>query len=156
MLKFLLCSAIALPCTVLPFITADNVEAPLYETATFAEAYQEPRLDKIAQCEDTQIGIFFHEELLESHSAEYIRNSVEEASSCHDANYIIHPLSTENPSADYTQTLHAQAQELSLTLEAYGITAVISDPVLLDRPDSLLLNGRTAFLEIDLSTESRS
>ncbi|GGX69955.1 hypothetical protein GCM10011309_19980 [Litorimonas cladophorae] len=156
MLKLLLSSICAVPCILAPIFSQSGFEFGDYATASFDEAYVEPNLNQLDNCKSANLGIFFHENYLESHSAELVRLSLEAAETCNDVEYIIQPISSAKANAQDLEMTAARTHELSQTLEALQVKSTVAEPVKLKNADNLYLNGRTAILKIVIKDEAKA
>ena len=156
MLKLLLSSMCAAPCILAPIFTQSSLEFGDYSTASFEEAYVEPNLNQLDNCKSADLGIFFHESYLETHSAEFVRLSLEAAETCDDVEYIIQPIFPATANDQDLEKVAAQTHELSQTLEALHVKSTVSEPVKLENADNLYLNGRTAILKIVIKDEAKA
>lgn len=149
MLKLFLCSAFIAPCFIIPF-TGTSAESYItkYETTSFEEAYIEPEFSQLENCKAAELDVFFHENYITSHSAEYIAEGIELSKDCGDAKYVITPIipaSSDDKAADIVDT---QTKELSLILKAHGVNAKVARTDKQAEFNSLSANGRTATLKI--------
>jgi hypothetical protein len=156
MLKLLLSSICAVPCILAPIFSQSGFEFGDYATASFEEAYVEPNLNQLDNCKSADLGIFFHDSYLESHSAELVRLSLEAAKVCSDVEYIIQPISTTTANSQDMDMVAAQTKELSQTLKALQVRSTVSEPMELKNADNLFLNGRTAILKIVINDEAKA
>jgi len=149
MLKLLLCSAIIAPCLILPF-TQSSAESPIVEPEvnSFEVAYVEPELTSLESCENAELDVFFYDNYITTHSAEYVAEGVKLSQDCKNVSYIITPIVSESSRADAEDILHVQADELALILEAHGVTPKIAEADTQTEFDALSANGRTATLKI--------
>lgn len=149
MLKLLLCSALLAPCFIMSF-SASSVESRgvTYNKISFDEAYLEPELDRLDNCQSAELDVFFHENYITTHSAEYIAEGIELSNTCENARYVITPIVPASSQIDASDILNIQSDELSLVLKAHGITPVIAEPHVQTEFNSLSANGRTATLKI--------
>ncbi len=152
MSKLLLCSAVIAPCLILPF-SASSVgkQDVVYDKVSFEEAYIEPELNLLDKCQSAELDVFFHENYITTHTAEYIAEGIELSSNCKNIDYVISPIIPASSAADTRDTLDVQTQELSLILQAHGVKAKISEPQIQSDFNSLSANGRTAIIKINIS-----
>lgn len=152
MSKLLLCSALIAPCLILPFSASSfGKQDIVYDKVSFEEAYIEPELDRLDNCQSADLDIFFHENYITTHTAEYIAEGIELSSNCKNINYVISPIVPASSGEDARELLNIQTQELSLILEAHGVKATVSEPQIQSDFNSLSANGRTAILKINIS-----
>ena len=156
MLKLLLYSAFIVPCVILPFTASTDDQIMSYKSVSFEKAYIEPEFEQLEKCEAAELDIFFHENYVTSHSAEYITAGLELSSACSAASYIIIPVVPSNSYIDENDVLETQTQELSSLLNAHGINAKIADAEYQQDFNSLSANGRTAKLKITFSESVNS
>ncbi len=152
MLKLLLCTAIISPCFIIPLskISA-NTSLTSYTAPSFEDVFVEPELQRLENCQSAKLDVFFHDEYVTLHTAEYLAQAVKLAKSCDNADYVINPIVPELQIGVTTDLLEAQVQELSLILKAHGIESRIADPQIQTEFNSLSVNGRTAILSIAIS-----
>jgi len=149
MLKLLLCSAFMAPCFIIPFIgTSTESYITDYETTSYEEAYVEPEFEQLENCEAAELDVFFHENYITSHSAEYIAEGIELSKDCGDANYVITPIIPASSDAKAADIVDIQTKELSLILKAHGVNAKVARTDKQAEFNSLSANGRTAILKI--------
>lgn len=148
MLKLLLCSAFIAPCIILPFTGNAKSQMVSFETTSYEEAYVEPEFEQLENCEAAELDVFFHENYITSHSAEYIAEGIELSGICGDASFIITPIIPSASHVSASEVLTTQTRELSLILKAHGVTARVANADVETEFDGLSANGRTATLKI--------
>lgn len=152
MFRLLLCSALITPWFILPFsassVSMQNFD---YNKVSFDEAYIEPELDRLDKCQSAELDVYFHENYITTHTAEYIAEGIEISSNCKNISYVISPIVPASSGSDANDILDLQTQELSLILQAHGVKATISKPQIESDFNSLSANGRTAILKINIS-----
>lgn len=148
MLKLLLCSVILAPCFVIPFVgTANDVMAD-YDTTTFEDAYIEPELAKLKNCQNANLDVFFSEGYVEYHSAEYLSEGIKAASECGNVNYVLQPVEVSSSKNAFDKSVSDETNELILLLKAHGVSAKLMDPKVQKKYDSFIINGRSVILQI--------
>ena len=148
MLKLLLCSAMIVPCFIIPFTgAAKNQMVSLHKTS-FEEAFIEPELKQLENCETAELDVFFHENYITTHSAEYLAEGIDIAKSCGKADFLITPIIPTSSHIDAVDVLDVQTQELSLVLKAHGVNATVTKAIIQSEYNTLSANGRTATLKI--------
>ena len=148
MLKLLLCSAMIVPCFIIPFTgAAKNQMASVYKTS-FEDAYIEPELRQLERCKAAELDVFFHENYITTHSAEYLAEAIEIAKSCGNADFSITPIIPTVSHIDEGDVLNLQTEELTLILKAHGVDAKITKADIQSEYNTLSANGRTATLTI--------
>lgn len=151
MLKLLLCSALFTPCIMFQYLNSSETDDVVYSAASFDEYFVEPVLNNLEACQTAEVDIFFHDEYMTTHSAEYLADAISLSSTCEGAKYIIkpiQPLTSRTAHMGQEALTKAQTQELSYFLEAHGVVSEISPTDVEDEFNSLSVNGRTAVLEI--------
>jgi|GEM_PF-2092937 len=156
MLKLLLSTAIISPCFIIPLskISA-NTSLTSYSAPSFEDVYVEPQLQRLENCQSATLDVFFHDEYVTLHTAEYLAQAVRLAKSCDNADYVINPIVPASQMGVTADLLEAQTQELSLILKAHGVEPRTADPQIQAEFNSLSVNGRTAILSIAI-TEGNS
>ena len=148
MLKLLLCSAMIVPCFIIPFTgAAKNQMASVYKTS-FEDAFIEPELKQLERCKPAELDVFFHENYITTHSAEYLAEGIEIAKACGNANFSITPIIPTVSHINAGDVLDIQTEELSLILKAHGVNAEITKADVQSEYNTLSANGRTATLKI--------
>ena len=153
MLKLLLCTAILSPCIVMQFVSAIKTEAVEYNTTSFEAYYIEPEFERLEACNTAELDVFFHDQYVTMHSAEYIAEAVEFSEKCDEVEYVIQPIQpiySSDESMGIEEVTVMQARELFLILKAHGVEAKIAETQIQTKFDSLSENGRTAILRIDI------
>lgn len=150
MLKLILATALVAPCFALPFVNGAGAEVVSYETASFEDYFIAPELAQLEACNSAQLDVFFHGELITTHSAEFVGEAVALSSSCGDATYVIRPIAQDSFTDMQAAEVLQQANELLAVLEANGVNAKIMDTEVQKTSDNLTLNGRAAILNIDV------
>ncbi len=150
MMKLLLSTAAIAPCLFISltgFSTGieKNIKANL---PSFEEAYIEPQLEQLSNCRPAELDVYFHENYITMHSAEYIAEGVELAKDCTLPRYTITPIIPTTSHIDEETIVKTRLSELKTMLEAHGVSSVIGNTVTQDTYDSLSDNGRTAKIEI--------
>lgn len=151
MLKLLLTSALFTPCIMFQCLNSGDVDKVAYSATSFDEHFVEPVLENLEACKTAEIDIFFHDQYITMHSAEYLADAISLSSSCEGAKYIVKPI---QPSTSRTahmgqeELIKAQTQELSYLLEAHGVVSEINPTDVEDKFNSLSVNGRAAILRI--------
>ena len=148
MFKLLLCSAIIAPCVVLPFVGSTQTQMNSYDTVSFREAYIEPEFRQLENCETAELDVYFYDNYITYHSAEYIAEGIQLSSACGNAKYVITPIIPSVSRVDALEVLDTQTKELLLVLKAHGISATVRAADVQKDFDGLSANGRTAKLEI--------
>lgn len=148
MFKLLLCAAVFAPCCVMPFIGMGSSEIEGYELNSFDQAYVQPKLERLQNCESVDLGVFFHDAYIEAHSADYISEGVKFASACDSVTYSIQPLISESASPTERLASQSRTEELLRLLKAHGVDANVDVTQTLEEAGALFLNGQTAVLKI--------
>lgn len=150
MLRLLFCTVAIAPIAILPWVTqeADAIEADAVDSS-YAELVRDPSIDALSQCEEGRLPIFFHDELVTMHSAEFIHEGLAAVESCGDITVEIIPvLPAHAESEDIAESLHRTA-ELQELVRLSGAKAVVADEPRRPEGSSLYLNGRAAILRIE-------
>lgn len=153
MLKLLLCTAILSPCIVIQLTGAVNAGAVEYDTTSFEAYYIDPELERLEACDTAELDVFFYDQYVTMHSAEYITEAVDLSEKCDEVEYVIQPIQPIYSSDDnmgVAEVTDMQARELFLILKAHGVDAKIAETQVQSKFDSLSENGRTAILRIDM------
>lgn len=151
MFKLLLSSALSIPCFVMAFSGPDQAKGVEYDFTSFDEYFIEPVFQDLDNCKTSELDVFFHNEYITMHSAEYLAEALSRSSDCSGAKYVILPIeptSTRAHGLKQEELTAAQAKELSLILEAHGVEASIAPTDVEDEFNSLSVNGRNAILKI--------
>ena len=155
MLKLLLCSAVLAPCVILPF-TGSSDALGASTKISFEDAYISPELAKVKSCEAAEFDVYFHDALIELHSADYLARAVSLASKCGAASYTIKPVIAVTSDDDAFKTLQSQTNELLAILKAHNVSAKVSAPQFQPKFDSLTMNGRSLILKIDVNSNKNT
>lgn len=148
MIKLLLSSAFIAPCIILPLIGSANTSNMAFTTPSFEDTYIEPEFKQLENCRAAELDVYFHEDYVTMHSAEYVADGIKRAEDCKNATYTITPIIPTTSYADEDTILNTRMSELTLILEAHGVEAVIGNSVVQQDYDSLSANGRTAKIKI--------
>lgn len=149
MLKLLLCSAFIAPCFIIPLSgMSSEVQDVSYETTSFEEALIEPEFEQLDKCQSAELDIFFHENYITLHSAEYLAEGIKLSEVCDNANFIITPIIPSSSHINADDVVNTHTDELSLILKAHGISSTVAKPNVQTEFNSLSANGRTATLKI--------
>lgn len=149
MLKLLLSAALVAPCFIIPLTSSSaEPESVVYNTPSFETTYIEPELERLEKCKSAELDVFFHENYITTHSAEYIAEGIKLSDACTKASYVITPIIPASSHIDEKDVLNVHTEELSLILEAYGIYPVIAGADVQTEFNSLSANGRTVTLKI--------
>ena len=153
MLRLLFCTAAIIPIAILPWATeeADAIEADVVD-ASYAELVRDPSIAALSQCESGELPIFFHDELVTTHSAEFIHEGLEATQDCGAVTVEIVPvLPVHAETEDLAESLQRTA-ELREIVRLSGMEAVVSPEPQRPEGSSLYLNGRAAILRIEPDT----
>ncbi|MGB3456848.1 MAG: hypothetical protein WBG08_06945 [Litorimonas sp.] len=156
MLRLLFCTAAILPIAVIPWMTSEaDTAVPAVQEASYAELVTDPSIDALSDCETGELPIFFRDDLVTTHSAEFIVEGLEAAEGCGSVDVTIVPLLPEEAAASDHAESEARAEELALYVEAAADQGnvdvdlgVAQEPVE-EEISTLYMNGRAAILRID-------
>lgn len=148
MLKLLLCSAMIIPCFVVPLSGAAKSQMTSVNKTSFEDAFIEPEFEQLERCKSAELDVFFHENYITMHSAEYLAEGIEIAKSCGNANFTITPIIPTASHVDKRDILDLQTKELSLILRAHGVEPIVTKADIQSEYNTLSANGRTAVLRI--------
>lgn len=150
MFKLLLVSTVMAPVAFISFWNSDAPTMPETEWGT----YVEPAVEKLSECQNADMSIYFHDIYITTHSAEYIFDGVRALSACQNVEFEIIPLMAETGNQKERALSLRQAGELQEYMRVAGFEAKIS-PLRVDSagsPDS----GRAALLRISTHAPFRS
>ena len=150
MFKLLLCSVFFAPLIVLPLSASTDRKMPSYG-ADFDSVYVDPELEKIDACENADLDIFFHEEFITSHSAEYLSEGLNRVSDCATGDLAIQPVLQADATSTDETLLKAQITELKIIIEAHDYDAKVLPLRALQSSDAFSLNGRAAIVKFSTS-----
>lgn len=156
MLRLLFCTVAILPIGIVPWMTskADTLDVELAD-ATYAELVADPSLAALSDCETGELPIFFHDQYVTTHSAEFIIDAVEAADDCGEVEVTIIPVLPEYADADIERESVARTAQLAEYVDATArvtqadIRIDISEAPFKDDISTLYINGRAAILRID-------
>jgi len=154
MLKMLISSVALSPCFLWAVAGAQKPEPVEFSTPSFESYYIDPEFERLEVCKAAEIDVFFHNQYVTMHSAEYIAEAIELAKKCEDVEYMIQPIQpiyALDEAMGPEEATEIQAEELLLILKAHGVDAKITETQVQSKFDSLSENGRTAILKIALS-----
>lgn len=157
MLRLLFCSAALLPIAIIPWVnsgadTVDAIATSGFEQPSYAEAVRAPAIEALADCETSDLPVFFHDGLVTSHSAEYIQRGLRKAAACGDYDVTIVPVLPEDADgAERSLSVErtAELRELVRLSDETGADLSIGKTIEADEVPTLYINGRTAFLRIE-------
>jgi len=155
MLKLLLCAAVLSPCVIMQVAASVQVEEVEYDKPSFESYFIHPEFEQLVSCQTAELDIFFHDEYVTMHSAEYIAEAVILSKKCDDVEFTIQPIQpiySTHDAMNAQEMTEIQVNELSLVLEAHGVDANIADTQVQSEFDNLSENGRTAVLKIATKT----
>lgn len=155
MFKLLLCTACMAPAILIPLTTTGKVNLTS-TNVEFDTAYVDPEIRKIESCEAADLEIFFHDDIITSHSADFLGESLMLASDCGDVKVSIQPILETNANSDDEVLLSARVNELTSILAAYGSKAEILEATQAEEPSAMTLNGRAAIVKIKPLTGASS
>lgn len=124
------------------------------ERPSFEQAYIDPEISKLESCESAEIYVMFEEEYIRYHVAEYLATSLDTASKCGDVDLTITPTQVESVTAEGQAMNEAQIRELTEILEAHNFDADITEPVIVEDQQTLVLNGLAAIVRITPAASS--
>lgn len=150
MFKLLLCSVFFAPLIVLPLSASTDREISS-QSADFDSVYVDPELEKIDACENADLDIFFHEEFITTHSADYLNDGLNRLSDCATGDVAIQPILSANATTFDEDLLKVQISELELILEAHDYDANVLPLKTLKSVDAFSLNGRAAIVKFSTS-----
>ena len=154
MLRLLFCSAALLPIAILPFFTTEadalDVDAST-EAVSYAEAVRAPSIASLADCEAEDLPVFFHDEYVTTHSAEFIRDGLQAAEGCGAMEIVVIPVLPDFAEAEDRAQSEERAVELREMVRDSGYAVSISDEPVQEDGSALYLNGRAAILQIQPS-----
>lgn len=156
MFKLLLSSAIFTPCIIAPLFFSAASDVPVFETNNVQTAYIEPELDKLERCQDAELDVFFHDEYVTLHSAEYLADSIEIAKTCGNARYIVTPIDPKSVGISTRIDESVYTEEVSLLLKAHGVDVEHSSALTHTEFNGLSANGRLAKLKISFDDQDNA
>lgn len=150
MLRLLLCTAAFVPVAILPWFSN---EAEAIDDTSIAPNYvstiTDPQLSALRNCETGELPIFFHDDLITTHSAEFIDSGLAAVENCGAVEVTIIPvLPEQSDGGDIAQSVVRMA-ELSEVIRVSGQQSHISNDIIEDEVTTLYINGRAAILRID-------
>ncbi len=155
MFKLLLSAVAMAPVIMFGVSGPAETKAQKFETISFEEYFIEPVYKQLGNCESADLDIFFHDEYVTTHSAEYIAEAISISSNCSDTEYYIHPIligSSLFEAKENSDVLEMQTEELLSLLKAHGVNPKIAGVQIQRNFHSLAENGRTAILRIVVSS----
>ena len=150
MLRLLFCSAALLPIAVIPWFTSEatTIEATAADV-TYAELVREPNIEALSDCDTGELPIFFHDNYVTTHSAEFIQQGLSAADGCGELDVVIVPVLPEfAESDDFAESVERTAELREMVLNNGLDVTVASEPIQ-DDASALYVNGRAAILRIE-------
>ena len=158
MLRLLFCTAAILPIAIVPWVMGDDgtdavAAQPGVVDATYAEQVRAPRIETLEECEAETLPVYFHDDMVTTHSVEFIAQGLDVASECGEVSATIIPVLPEfADSADKAESVERTA-ELREIMRQAGVDTTVSQQPLEPEAGALYLNGRAAILRIEPNTE---
>ncbi|MGB6231705.1 MAG: hypothetical protein WBF53_16430 [Litorimonas sp.] len=156
MLRLLVSTAAILPIGVISWMSSTKASVePVAVEETYAELVTDPQLDALSDCEAASLPIFFDEEDVTVHSAEFIQSGLEAAEDCGPLDVTLVPVVPEAEELQDLAESDARIQELAeqVTTSASFTHADIDMDVAEDPREeevaTLYINGRAAIVRID-------
>jgi len=155
MLKLLLSAALIGPALILPVMALSDQTVPTLDTK-FESVYIDPELKKIDLCNDASLDIYFYEDMITLHSAEYLSEGVTQLHACESSAVEIQPVLNINPTDTDRELLDARISELTLVLDAHDISVDILPVSISKEANALSMNGRAAIVKFSPADDSPS
>lgn len=156
MLKLFFSTVAILPIAILPWISsqAETLDVAIQEDA-FKVRVSDPNIAAIEACKAGQLPIFFQEQYVTTHSAEFIQQGLEAAKACDDVTITIVPILPKDAQAsDIADSVLRTVELASYIDEAVHITDQeitlhVAKTAREDEITTLYINGRAAILNVD-------
>ena len=156
MLRLLFCSAALLPIGIVPWMTSEaDVMSEIMTTQTYAERVTDPSIDALSDCDVGELPVYFMDDLITSHSAEFIAEGFTAAEGCGSFDITIIPVLPKSAgdvekshSAQQTAELSAYIQDAA-NISRVDVRIDVADFPREDDISTLYMNGRAAILRID-------
>lgn len=156
MLRLLFYSAALVPLASVPWMTSKAYIPQNEVTRSVDPQYvAEPNMDALTACQTGEVPVFFHDELILTHSAEFITESLKAMKGCGRVNLEIVPiLPKEAQQSDIDMSQKRMAELKAYVTSVSDIAEIETDLRILDEPrrddvSTLYMNGRAATIQID-------
>lgn len=156
MLKLLFYSAVLIPLVSLPWITTKADAVPQASVDLSYEAkITEPNVEALTNCDAADVPVFFHDDLILTHSAEFITESLQAAKACGSVDLTIIPVVPDDAEARDLELSKIRMAELNAYIGAVTERANINarleqvEKPVTDEVSTLYMNGRAAIIQID-------
>lgn len=157
MLRFIFCLAVILPIFFIPSLTGDqNAVAEIEIEENSYDNFTDNKISALSKCEPESIPIYFSDRYVESHSAAFLHEAIEAASSCREAQAHIVSLKFENMDEADKAMSNVQFEEVAEFLKAYNSDIAIDDLVRETELDTRAVNGRSVVVEFEFNSISQS
>lgn len=151
MLRLLFCTASIVPIAFIPWMTTKAKPVPAVETSYYDTA----DLELLSQCAADDIPVFFHDNLITSHSADDINTSLIAASDCGDMTVTVVPVLPDYADDRDLALADRRATQLLAHVDQVAeqtntdMRLEIVNPPLREDISTLYINGRAAILRIE-------
>ena len=156
MFKLLFYSTVLIPLVSLSWMTTKADAVPKAAVDMSYEArITEPNVKALTNCDTAEVPVFFHDDLILTHSAEFITESLQAASACGSVDLTIIPVIPDDAEGRDLELSKIRLAELNAYVGAVTETAKINvrleqvEKPVTDEVSTLYMNGRAAIIQID-------
>lgn len=159
MLRFLFCLLFITPVFILPSLLGNqDATASIEAEQDTYETFIDTKVAALSGCEPDNVPVYFRNEYVETHSAEFLHTAVDAASECFGLKATVMNLKFENMTEAELELADDQAEEVSEFLNAYDNTVEVERGAREIELDTRAVNGRAVIVEFNFeqSIESAS
>ncbi|WP_017931136.1 hypothetical protein [Robiginitomaculum antarcticum] len=155
-MKLALLAPLALPLAFLPNLGATTTKMTAQNRPSFEQAYVNPQMMRLQSCKPATLDVYFHENYLAQHSANYLKDAVTVTANCDIVSVKIAPVLGKDYTPVEANQVDANSRELGLWLDSLGLKYQTNPPAVQKHYDSMTHNGRTAQLILEVKPARRS
>lgn len=155
-MKLALLAPLALPLVFLPNLGAAATKMAAQDRPSFEDVYVNPQMTRLENCQSATLDVYFNENYLAQHSADYLTDAVSAAAPCDIVSIKIVPILVKDHTTEDAQQAAENAKELGLWLDSFGLRYQTNGPTTQTEFDGMTYNGRTAQIVMDVKPANRS
>lgn len=152
MLRFLFCLIFIAPVFFLPSLLGNqDADASVEIQEDTYDMFTDSKISALSNCKAESIHVYFSDQYVETHSAAFLHQAVDAASSCENASIRIVNLKFDNMNDDELALADNQAEEATEFVKAYETNINVQRSVREAELDTRAVNGRAVIVEFEFN-----
>ena len=152
MLRFFFCLIFIAPVFFLPGLFGNlNADATVEIQEDTYDAFTDSKISALSNCESESIPVYFSDEYVETHSADFLNQAVGATSNCDNATIRIVNLKFANMNQDELALADVQAKEATEFVKAHKTDADVARSARDVELDTRGINGRAVIVEFEFN-----